>query len=362
MIYIDGIIFSLQYAGGISLLFFELLSRISLNRKLKIYLLEYSYGLNSNIFRNSISFQCDVLSKKSIINITRYFDAKIYCDSIFIFHSSYYRICTNKNAINITTVHDFTYEYFGTGLRRFVHSWQKNRAIRKSDYIICISESTKRDLLKFLPDVDPSKIRVIYNGVSEDYHILPALSQEMIPFDIQSYVLFVGARSGYKNFKLAVEAIANTTLNLLIIGSPLSDKEKAFLDDRLGKERYVVMSGIENSELNIYYNGAYCLLYPSAYEGFGLPVVEAQRAGCPVIAYNASSIPEIIGNTPLLLSDLSVESILKALDILADPLQRNQIIQEGLQNSKRFSWDKMCNEVVQLYQEALDTHSVKNVK
>ena len=120
------------------------------------------------------------------------------------------------------------------------------------------------------------------------------------------------------------------------------------------EKRYHVISGIDSSLLNIYYNGAYCLLYPSAYEGFGLPVVEAQRAGCPVIAYNSSSISEIIGDTPLLLNDLSVNSITQALDTIKEPLLRSKVVEKGLCNAQRFSWDRMYEEVLQLYKEALD--------
>ncbi|WP_195375470.1 MULTISPECIES: glycosyltransferase family 1 protein [Parabacteroides] len=354
MLYIDGIIFSLQKAGGISLVFAELLNRITEWKSHKCVLLEYKQGLTSNICRKTLFFPNRLDLDSRLLFLKRYLDVHIHSSERFIFHSSYYRICKNKHAINITTVHDFIYEYYVTGLPRYIHSWQKNRAIRKSKYIICISESTKRDLLKFLPDVDPKKIKVIYNGVSDDYYPLPVSPREKIYFPPRSYVLFVGSRAGYKNFNLAMEAVACTTLNVLIVGTPLSSKEKHYLDKLFSEKRYHVISGIDNSLLNIYYNGAYCLLYPSAYEGFGLPVVEAQRAGCPVIAYNSSSISEIIGDTPLLLNDLSVNSITQALDTIKEPLLRSKVVEKGLCNAQRFSWDRMYEEVLQLYKEALD--------
>lgn len=355
MHYIDGIIFSLQKAGGISLVFAELLDRIEKKTSIRCILLEYKQGLTSNIFRRTFLFRSNRILKNGLLFLSRYLDVGLSSSERFIFHSSYYRICSNKNAINITTVHDFIYEYYVSGLPRYIHSWQKNRAILKSEYIICISESTKKDLLKFLPDVDPEKIRVIYNGVSEDYHPLSDLPQDVFYFPPKSYVLFVGSRGGYKNFKLAAEAVAKTNLNLLIVGGALSKNEKYYLDILLGRERYYQVSQVDNSLLNLYYNGAYCLLYPSAYEGFGLPVVEAQKAGCPVIAYNASSIPEIIGDTPLLLNDLSVNTILQKLDMLKSPVVRSQIVEKGIRNSQRFSWDKMYEDILHLYKEALET-------
>ena len=81
--------------------------------------------------------------------------------------------------------------------------------------------------------------------------------------------------------------------------------------------------------------------------------MEAQKAGCPVIAYNASSIPEIIGDTPLLLDDLSVNTILQKLDMLKSPVVRAQVIEKGIHNAQRFSWDKMYEDILQLYKEAL---------
>ena len=93
-----------------------------------------------------------------------------------------YRLCRNRNALNVTTVHDFTYEYFVRGVPRWVHIGQKHRAIRQSDAIICNSENTKRDLLKLLPGVDGRKVHVVYNGVSDDYRVLPAAERAEVPF------------------------------------------------------------------------------------------------------------------------------------------------------------------------------------
>jgi len=109
---------------------------------------------------------------------------------------------------------------------------------------------------------------------------------------------------------------------------------------------------IDNVQLNVFYNCAYVLLYPSKYEGFGIPVLEAQKAGCPVIAYNASSIPEIIGDDSLLIHELSVDEIHRCLKILEDDTMRLQIINKGIINAQRFSWERMYDQVVELYHKA----------
>ena len=137
----------------------------------------------------------------------------------------------------------------------------------------------------------------------------------------------------------------------MIVGAPLLAEELDFLQTELGQSNFMEMGRVSNEELNCLYNGAMALLYPSEYEGFGIPVLEAQRAGCPVIAYNASSIPEIIGDTPLLLDVLSIESITKCFNVLKIKKEREDIIYKGIENAKRFTWDRMYEQVIALYKE-----------
>lgn len=348
----DNIIFSLQKTGGISVVWEEILKRVNNISGLEKLFLEYN---NDNLNRKSLLINPSYIlrTNSTFIKIKRYFDPKYKMNEKHIFHSSYYRTSQNKNAINITTVHDFTYEYFNHGIRKFIHCWQKHKAIRKSDYIICVSSNTKNDLLKFIPNVDKKKIRVIYNGVSNDYYPLgQGQLLNNIPFKPYTYVLFVGERKGYKNFELSVNAIARTNHKFVIVGKELLEKELDLLESTLGKERYNYVGRISNNELNLLYNGAFCFLYPSTYEGFGIPVIEAQRAGCPVIAYNNSSIKEIIGNTPLLIEELNTDSILQKLSILNNNDLRKLIVETGIENSKKYSWENMFINVHNLYKEA----------
>ena len=289
------------------------------------------------------------LLNSRFLKFKRYFVPNIDSKKPLIFHSSYYRYCKNCNAKVVTTVHDFTYEYFKSGLTKQIHCRQKYDAVRHSDIIVCISENTKQDLLYFLPDIDQGKIRVIYNGVSEDYHPIENRIKEF-----ERYVLFVGARDGYKNFKFVVETLKDTPFNLAVCGKPLSLEEQQFIDSTLGHSRYRVFENVDNHELNLIYNSVYCLAYPSSYEGFGIPVLEAQRAGCPVIALNKSSIPEIIGDTPLLMDKLDKSIFIEKLQILTDIHVRDSIIKSGLENSSRFSWNKMASEYLAIYNDLLE--------
>ncbi|WP_321480238.1 glycosyltransferase family 1 protein [uncultured Bacteroides sp.] len=350
-IYLDNIIYLLQKGGGISVVWTELLKRLLKTNNLNLNFIDYK---TQNIWRNQLNIPSKaIVSPKKKHFAERYKNIEINKKNRFIFHSSYYRYCSNKNAINITTVHDFTYEICKKGLKKMLHSYQKGKALKKSNIIICISENTKKDLIHFYPNIDRTKLRVVYNGVSDDYYLLESLELIEFPFPIYSYIIFVGSRDKYKNFELSARAVAKSKYNLVIVGPSLTYNEKKLLDSIFnGTNKYKSLGRVSNIRLNELYNGAFALLYPSIYEGFGIPVIEAQRAGCPVIAYNASSIPEIIGDVTLLLNELSIDSILKHLVLLENNKTRISIIEKGIQNAKRFTWDKMYIQILSIYQEA----------
>lgn len=346
-IVLDNIGFSLQRMGGLSVVWGALLSALE-KSGLPYICMEYPWD-KTNEVRQSLSNIKVVIQNSKYLQVERYKNPKVNYNSPFIFHSSHYRICKNKYAINITTVHDFTYEKYRKGLALWVHSWQKFRAIRKADVVVCISENTKQDVLRYLPDIDENKIRIIYNGVSTDYKVINTDKYS----NLGEYVVFVGSRQPYKQFDLVVGALRNTQYKLAIVGGKLNEDEERFINETLGRDNYTQLGYLSNLELNELYNQAICLAYPSAYEGFGIPILEAQRAGCPVIAYNASSIPEVIGQTPLLLNELTISEFRSKLEILKDKASRDLIIDAGLENAKRFSWDKMGDEYVALYKELL---------
>lgn len=347
-IYLDNIAFSGQKSGGVSVVWKNLIQALQKYKPNDFYCFEYPFA-GDNICRKELtSLNAELRNPRISFYIERrLLNPIVKCDEPFIFHSSYYRVCSNKNAINVTTVHDFTYEYFRSGIGKFLHCRQKYNAIRNSDYVVCITENTKRDLLKFVPDIDPSKIRVIYNGVSNLYCPL----EHKRDFHLGKFVLYVGWRESYKNFSLVVDSIKDLDFCLAIVGSPLSEEEVLILDDKLGRERYKSFVRISDNELNELYNSAYCFAYPSEYEGFGIPVLEAQKAGCPVIALNASSIPEIIGDTPLLLDSATVTEFKNKLVLLEDDCLRERIVMAGFENVKRFSWERMGREYIELYNE-----------
>lgn len=349
----DNIVFSLQKSGGISVVWQELVSRALKSHPDEVEFWEYESAAG-NIFRSLIDIPAGKIHTLSplLFILDRYRNLRIRNKAPFVFHSSYFRTCLSRNALNVTTVHDFTYDRYFRGRKKlaFVHILQRNRAIRKSDAVVCISWNTRKDLFKFVPDVDPKKVFVINNGVSEDYHVIG----DSIP-EYKDWILFVGGRENYKNGRKLASLLSGTGYNVLFCGSPMSDDERSHYDGTLGPDHYKVISNLSNQELNRIYNSCRCLVYPSSYEGFGIPVLEAQRAGCPVIACNNSSIPEVIGDCSMLMDDLTKESLLEKLSVLDDPQLREKIIAAGLKNSERFNWERTYSEYEALYESLLNS-------
>lgn len=354
---LDNIIFSLQKSGGVSVVWQQHLRRLLNDSEFKCDILEYD-NAQLNFFRQQLSIDKDLINSQSskLLFIKRYLNLNSEKNQKYIFHSSYYRTDYNNSAINITTVHDFTYEHFIKGIGQKIHSWQKNRAINNSDGIICVSESTKKDLINFLPHIRENKIKVIYNGVDDAFRIVEDdfVFNKKHNFEDYSYALYVGdRRAGYKNFDMAVDACVLANISLLVIGGgELSEEELNKLKSKLGDNKFSILLGVGVEDLNYYYNKAYCLLYPSFYEGFGIPVIEAQRTGCPVIASNSSCIPEVIGNKYLAIKNPSPQKIEKKIkELQLNSSLRKESIELGVEKSNLFNWQNTYNQTSEFYKE-----------
>lgn len=353
----DNIIFSLQDAGGISNYWYQLLKRINNEKGLTTYLYDDT-NKSSNIFRKELNISNLELLGKSPGLVGRYTNPKInQLNEISIFHSSYYRYSKNIKHINVSTVHDFTYEHYFSGIQLYAHTNQKRKALAHSDGIICVSENTKRDMFHFFPELSDKKTIVIPHGVGEQFHKLePKDLENDVYFEGRPFILYVGDRKAlYKNFLLAVKASMLSGFPLAILGgSPLTDKESIYINSKLKKEDYIHFNGVSNETLNKFYNLAHCLIYPSSYEGFGLPLLEAQRAGCPVIAMNNSSIPEVVGDSGILLEEASSQLIANHIQKLSDNDYRNKLVQKGFDNVKKFTWDNTFIKTMQFYNHLLN--------
>ncbi len=168
------------------------------------------------------------------------------------------------------------------------------------------------------------------------------------------YSVFVGDRSAYKNFGVAVDAVAQNPGHWLVVvgGGPVKDNDLRHLERQL-PGRWTHIDRASNSLLNALYNRAQALVYPSSYEGFGIPVIEAMAAGCPVIAVNASAIPEAAGDAGLLLDRADADAFAEKLRCLEDAGFRTDVQSRGLRNAQRFSWESCYQETLAFYARVL---------
>lgn len=355
-IYFDNIIFSLQKSGGISIYWSELLSRMLRDG----YISGIIEGKDEkNIFKDNIHIPKDLILTKNTLPIVirRFLPELKLMPRNSIFHSSYYRYPIYNNYKVIQTVHDFTYEKFGSGPSKFLHSIQKRAAINNADGIICVSNNTKKDLLQQFPNILVDKVTVINHGYSNEYKIINKLDvninnfNKFKSFHNRPYLVYVGdRRSKYKNFQVIIEVMSYALDYGIIIvgGGELNESERRILNSKVSL-RYLHLDNLSKVELNIIYNFAHALIYPSAYEGFGIPLLEAMAAGCPVVAVNTSAIPEVIGDAGLLVSYPEVNLFLEAIIKLENQFFRNSIIKKGLNNIKRFSWEQCYQDTINFY-------------
>jgi mannosyltransferase len=257
--------------------------------------------------------------------------------------------------MEVTTVYDFIHNYYSSFYKKTIHNNLKYNAIKRSKGVICISKNTYNDLQKFCPTKAHQKAEVIYVGVSDDYYPIKEFSKNQLTFLKNNHIedaflLFVGGRTNYKNFNFVASVLnENKDLKLVVVGGGAFTEEEIKLFSKNALERVRFIGSANNDELNVLFNSAAALIYPSSYEGFGIPVVEAMRAGCPVIGLDNATIREVAENSAILLKSLNLNDFNNNKTNLFNTSYRTEIIEKGLIESQKYSWEKCNRETHEFY-------------
>ena len=338
MVAIDGIIFSLQRAGGISVYFQELLRVLGERGHAASLTLEEPV-------RQALQHPSDAVATRSLVarRLERYRRARVDARAT-VFHSTYYRRPESRKLPSVVTVYDFIYERFRRGPARWVHMQQKHAAIREAQAVICISEATRRDMRHWLGEIPGQAVHVVHCAVGAAFRPL-GLAADGPPF-----ILFVGERSGYKNFDLALKALALLPgLELHCVGGGALRADELEGVASAVRERVRHLGFVDEAALNAAYNRAECLLYPSSHEGFGIPTLEAMRAGCPVVSVDCEAVLEVGGSALAVAAAARPDAIAAAVQSVREPARRARHVQAGLDRAAHFSWDAAHARTLEIY-------------
>ena len=344
MIVLDGNIFGLQRYGGVSGYMARVacgLTDIGLSPSL-VYPSRFLYeGFGSNRVSELPAIAQERISPK----LTQYFSARVRGGED-IFHSAYYRLPCKKVHKYIITVHDFTYEYFRRGPGYWLHHKLKADAIAAADEVICVSESTRADLLSFFPKICPSKVSVIYHGV-DTLEFFPERATDSSSWE--DHILFLGQRGGYKRFDLAVDTLrCLPEFQLAIVGPPLSKQETKMLVEKIGT-RWRWFGQLDAQKLRVLYSSVHAFIYPSDYEGFGLPILEALACGCPVVVSKLSCFPEIGANSVLYAEGQKPEAYAFHIKNLEDSSERMNLNIRGHNLVSKHGWQSSIHKLTKVY-------------
>lgn len=271
-----------------------------------------------------------------------------------IVHLTYYNpyALKLKGVKKVVTVYDMIEEVMRKDSHLDFLIEYKRKCIYGADHIIAISESTKRDILRLYPDAGENKISVIYIASSLDVN-----KQQKMKLP-ERYILFVGRREGYKNFNTFFSAIysilkEDRSLHLICIGGGAFSEDEVRMMDEI--QDRVLQINADDAVLTAVYSNALCFVFPSQYEGFGIPTLEAFSCDCPAVISNTSSMPEVGGDAVLYFDPNDQEEIKRQVErIVYDEALRTDLVNKGKERLKAFSWNQIAERTIDCYKRVLN--------
>ncbi len=352
--------------AGIGSYSYNLVSNLTRIDKNNEYVLIHRYPANDVIYKVNkeliipyprIPFENTIGNNIILSRKLRNHDFDIVHDlsqiSPFLFNSPFKKILT---------IHDLTPilfpETFGL-IHVLLQRYVLPVTFKNIDMIIADSENTKKDIIKYFK-IEEEKIKVVYLGIDGKFKPLENINNINGNYDINSpFILYVGTLEPRKNIPSLIKAYYKLRKkgveHKLVIAGGKGWKYKQIYEqvNKLKLQKEVIFMGyVPEDDLPKMYNAADLFIYPSFYEGFGLPPLEAMACGCPVITSNTSSLPEVVGDAGIMIDPYNIDELASAMDeILSNERLREEMIKKGLRRAKIFSWEKTAEETMQVYNE-----------
>jgi len=257
----------------------------------------------------------------------------------------------------IVTCHDlnaleFPKQSSWLGRKRFLYNL---KGMLRAKHIIAVSESTKKTILKHFDY--KGKIYVIYNGIDKRFKVLKNKKELRKKYKLNenyNYLLHVGVPYLYKNVEPILKVLKKLPNCKLIKIGEFNSKQSKLIQNLNLQDKIIQYNNLQFSSLIELYNIIDLLVFPSFYEGFGFPVLEAMACGCPVICSNTTSLPEVGGNASYYINPYYKDELEKGIKkVLENPELRKKMIKKGLKQAKKFSWEKTANHVIKIYQNIM---------
>jgi glycosyltransferase involved in cell wall biosynthesis len=261
----------------------------------------------------------------------------------------------------VMTIHDLNHIALSRNYSIFhaiYYKWVVKPAVKKSVKIVTVSEFSRKEISRYLM-VPDEKIKVVYNGCGEEFRPIEdskLLERVRKKYNFpETFILYVGSYKSHKNVSNLLKAYDRVSLKIPLVLSGRGSQELLELSKKFEMGKKIIFMGeVDESDLPIIYNCATLFVFPSYYEGFGLPPLEAMACGCPVVVSNAASLPEVCGDAAYYVDPRNVESISEGIyRVLTDENLRNTLILKGLERIKLFSWEKAAKEVLNVFDEIL---------
>ena len=272
-----------------------------------------------------------------------------------IWHSTYYTLPEPWDGLQVVTIHDMVYERFpdlfsGPGSDQLRE--EKRHCVQEADAVICVSETTRQDVLRFY-EIDSDSIYVVPNAYSDIFRQIKQHGDDSEIMTKQPFLLYVGTRAHYKNFDRLIHAysewIYRKEVALVVVGNSWSADEELRLTELGIQDRVHLLTDVDDEELCQLYNLAVAFVYPSLYEGFGIPLLEAMACGCPVIATHIPSTIEVAGESPIYFEPTEVDELVNAFDVALSEGRDSERTKAGLERVKQYSWAKTAAQTLEVY-------------